>query len=634
MRLFAQCCLALALMLALFAAAPLSVSAVELTPNAVTINADGTMTVDGQPFKIKGVAYSIVPIGESERTGTKGDYFTADYAYMWARDLPMLKSVGINTLRVYSWSTEADHTAFLDACAQFGMRVFVTHALGYARDNPADTLERQDAIIQRFAEEVARYGDHPAILMWSFGNELNGYWLGFLDQFNELHQCGWNTDQVEQGGCIRSTTPQCIAAQNCVYSHYFGWIDRALQTAKQHTTRPMTATMADIDNIVGPNPATDLLPRFRGNMTHFDAFAFQLYRGQSFYPAEGPDYFTQYGAEAGGKPLIVAEYGVDAMNDPCGWPENFPTMQPCTVWSPGQNGQPGGSDDTGADFVGCLDDTRACRKPGVSAQAEWDASLTGEISTAPHTLGGFIFEWHDEYWKSVETEDSCAEPSSIEDLAANTAALLSDRESSPFYYNYSDPDGAPKRTGAAKCTYKAHISCGNGNNTYQDVCGYFLWASPDGYVNEAWFGLNRVTDCGDMVGSGASASHHLTALTPRPALKAITSVYGGAGDVAASQTCEQLRPCWACVTAAGARDTANGACNSECGLLLNHVNTDNSTATSSTGANNSTATSSTGANNSTGGDDGNLDIGAATSSTASAVTALLLAGLAVLLSFA
>ncbi len=90
--------------------------------------------------------------------------------------------MGVNTLRIYSWGQTADHTAFLDTCEQYGLKVFVTHGIGWAKDNPVDTVAKQQAIIESFAEQVKRYGDHPAILMWSFGNELNGYWLGFLEQ--------------------------------------------------------------------------------------------------------------------------------------------------------------------------------------------------------------------------------------------------------------------------------------------------------------------------------------------------------------------------------------------------------------------------------------------------------------------
>jgi hypothetical protein len=39
----------------LFALVFVSVAATDPTPNAVTIDAQGAMTVDGQPFKIKGV---------------------------------------------------------------------------------------------------------------------------------------------------------------------------------------------------------------------------------------------------------------------------------------------------------------------------------------------------------------------------------------------------------------------------------------------------------------------------------------------------------------------------------------------------------------------------------------------------
>jgi len=177
-------------------------------------------------------------------------------------------------------------------------------------------------------------------------------------------------------------------------------MDRAIVEAKKHTTRPITATFADIDNIVGTHPSTDLLPRFRGNMAHFDAFAFQIYRGSTF-----GSYFDTYASEAGGKPLIIAEYGLDAMNDPCGWPQNQ-AMQPCTIWSPGQNGQPGGTEDTGAAFQGCTTGG-SCAQPGVVAQADWDARLAKEIDTHPAVLGGFIFEYADEWWKNVETQDHC-----------------------------------------------------------------------------------------------------------------------------------------------------------------------------------------------------------------------------------
>lgn len=113
------------------------------------------------------------------------------------------------------------------------------------------------------------------------------------------------------------------------------------------------------------------------------------------------------------------------MNDPCGWPENFAGMRPCSVWSPGANGQPGGSEDTGASFVGCTSGG-SCTLPGVTAQAQWDAKLATEIMTHNAVLGGFIFEWADEFWKVRKKEKSSFEPS------AHPNSLISFR---PFLFS-------------------------------------------------------------------------------------------------------------------------------------------------------------------------------------------------------
>ena len=40
------------------------------------------------------------------------------------------------------------------------------------------------------ASKRYRYADNNAIVIWSFGNELNGPWNGFIQQLSEAHQCG------------------------------------------------------------------------------------------------------------------------------------------------------------------------------------------------------------------------------------------------------------------------------------------------------------------------------------------------------------------------------------------------------------------------------------------------------------
>lgn len=122
---------------------------------------------------IQGICYSPVPIGESVNVGAKGDYFTLDYAYIWQRDLPLIKAMGANTIRIYGWNNHVDHTEFLDACHSIGLKVLITFYLGDAWQSPVSLPEQRAAIIQLFVEQVARYKDHPAILMWSFGNEVD-----------------------------------------------------------------------------------------------------------------------------------------------------------------------------------------------------------------------------------------------------------------------------------------------------------------------------------------------------------------------------------------------------------------------------------------------------------------------------
>ncbi len=154
-------------------------------------------------------------------------------------------------------------------------------------------------------------------------------------------------------------------------------------------------------------------------------------------------------------------------------------MTPCTVWSPGANGQPGGSDvptNGAAAFQGCYDDTLPCKMPGVVTQAEWDAGLTGEIKAnwasssaaedrgATHTtLGGFLFEWVDEFWKTVETQEFCETPAPYADVATATASLKSSASTSPYYAKIRSDE-----KGSAKCSCKAHITCGNPSKFVQD----------------------------------------------------------------------------------------------------------------------------------------------------------------------
>lgn len=230
---------------------------------------DNMLFVNGAPFWIQGICYSPVPIGESVSFAPKGDYFTPDFAYIWARDLPLIKAMGATTLRIYGWAAQADHTMFLDAVEAAGLKVLVTYYLGDATQNPVSTQDQRNQIIIDFVAQVNRYRDHPAILMWSFGNELNGAWNGFAKQFSDSFTCWW------QAGCAgySDTNSDCHWQSSCMYYQLFSWINAACRAAKMVTTRPIISGFADVDYMVGPTPWLDKVARFNYILPDMDAWS-------------------------------------------------------------------------------------------------------------------------------------------------------------------------------------------------------------------------------------------------------------------------------------------------------------------------------------------------------------------------
>ena len=267
--------------------------------------------------------------------------------------------MGATTIRIYGWNHTANHYAFLDEVAAHGLHVLITYYLGMASEFPVDTVENRERIIDGFADEVSKYADHPAVLMWSFGNELNGPWNGFIPQLNEAFGCGWNE------GCLNNPWgTDCVAPVNCVYTHLFSFINDAAHAAKNVSSRPITSGFADLDNFVSTpyqNPLYDKIPLFEHLLPDMDVWAMQLYRGRSF-----GSYFENFNAEST-KPLLVTEYGVDAYNDPCGWEENSEDPVCFNMYARTDFG--GDVAMPGQPYIGCTENSTDCTLPGVETQA-------------------------------------------------------------------------------------------------------------------------------------------------------------------------------------------------------------------------------------------------------------------------
>ena len=67
------------------------------------------------PLFIRGAGYS--PIPPSKYTNYRPfDLFTSEYEYIWKRDLERIRNMSANTIRVWSWDSFRDHSAFLYCC--------------------------------------------------------------------------------------------------------------------------------------------------------------------------------------------------------------------------------------------------------------------------------------------------------------------------------------------------------------------------------------------------------------------------------------------------------------------------------------------------------------------------------------
>jgi hypothetical protein len=130
---------------------------------------------EGTPFNVRGVDYQPAPIGDNPaQSPPYGDYYTANYSALWARDLPLLRAMGANVIRIYGWDASADHSAFLDACHNGGDQpifVLVNRWIDPATNWSNTTAV--NAIRTEFLTLEANLNNHPAVLGLILGNEAN-----------------------------------------------------------------------------------------------------------------------------------------------------------------------------------------------------------------------------------------------------------------------------------------------------------------------------------------------------------------------------------------------------------------------------------------------------------------------------
>jgi hypothetical protein len=228
---------------------------------ASEVTTDGRqLKVDGKPFVVNGVAYNPIAIGENFQFGweDRADRYDVDY--------PLIADLGANAIRVYAPLVT---TAMLDKAWAEGL--FVIPTFGVDSIN-LECAEGKSFMLDRFVDTVTQWKDHPAILFWLVGNEVNNNLTGGV-------------------GLCGDWYPQLDAM--------------ALAAETAGATQPVGTAVAGMIDVCS-SCSDDL------DLPNVDLWATQLYPGCDFGSS-----FAAYSADPNcERPLIITETGVDAFHQP------------------------------------------------------------------------------------------------------------------------------------------------------------------------------------------------------------------------------------------------------------------------------------------------------------------------------
>lgn len=278
----------------------------------------------------------------------KGEGNPPIFSHMYEIDAPLLAAANINTVKMYSPFHELDDgIKILDKLNQYGIKVIMTVLCGYYED------------VNQAISVVNKYKNHPAILMWMVGNELN---------YNLLYTSQWAPVPLDE----------CIAKINYAIS----------QIKTNDPNHPVAASWGYHPEIVNGRrvPRQDYI---KINNVDADVFGIQYYPeyedvGDSLncfilkQPGLEHNTFEQFkNILSTRKPMFIAEYGCDSYN----------------VFI--------ASDQSGYKYY---DWSRS--HVDEAAQAKGIKYMTLEIKNYLNIynannpcVGGAVFAWSDEWWK-------------------------------------------------------------------------------------------------------------------------------------------------------------------------------------------------------------------------------------------
>ena len=271
--------------------------------------------------------------------------FWSDPARPHLYDGRLMKKIGVNTIRVYQpgMSEEDTKKVIKDLYNNFGIRIVIGHWLGFWDDPNYADLAFREKVKRDVVKMVETYKDEKGVLCWILGNE-NNVSFSYGPQTLNL----WTTAEIE---ALQDPYLKRQARARIYYSFVNEVAKEIHKVDPNHPVVLANAELTDIDIAGEVTPDIDIL-------------GCSVYRGKAF---------GSFFREVAGKfkrPVIITEFGCDRYNA----------------------------------FVNEEDE-------GIQAEfieAQWNEIQKNTFSGngVGNSLGGFVFEWTDEWWKFDESNNS------------------------------------------------------------------------------------------------------------------------------------------------------------------------------------------------------------------------------------
>jgi beta-glucuronidase len=326
-----------------------------------------TLTVDGKPYVVRAVSYSPNKVGLSPDFGNLNvsvDWSYANYngnkkidgpydAWVDANrdnmrgdneksigDFALMWEMGVNTLRIYNFRG-INKQLLMDGYEQFGFMYMIGNFIGmYGVESGAEWFEGTDYTNKKHRENMF--------------NSIKTMVETYKDEPYVLMWVLGNENNYGTVGIEGQFNGTSNKAQKQPIE-YYKFVNECAKLIKSLDSRKRPVAICNGDEY--------FLDYCAKNALDIDIYGSNAYRGPYGFGSMWSDVMNQYG-----KPVVITEYGCPAYGK--GWSE-----------AAAEEGQ--------AEYhKGCWNDI--------------EDNLAGVESGVGNALGGVIFEWTDEWWKSGE----------------------------------------------------------------------------------------------------------------------------------------------------------------------------------------------------------------------------------------